>query len=56
MEIVFKINNKEKARYLLKNELIGDRELTKKRIAIENNCNINDINIYKQKKILFAVT
>ena len=55
MDIVFKINDIEKVRYDYENEFPGEREDTRAAIAYENNCKIEDVIIYKQKRASFDI-
>lgn len=55
-DIIFTLNGVEKLRYDYENEADGERQATCELIAFENNCNIEDIKIYKQKRITFNIT
>ena len=55
MDIVFKINDIEKVRYDYENEFAGERQGTRELVAYENNCNIEDVKVFKQKRVLFDI-
>ena len=54
-DIIFVLNGIEKVRYDLENEFKGERQATRELVAYENNVNIEDIKLFKQKRNKFNV-
>ena len=54
-KIVFKLNGKFLMAYTAIDEAYGEREITREQLAIENNCNIEDIEVTKEVESLESV-
>ena len=54
-KIVFKLNGKFLMSYTAIDEGYGEREITREQLALENNCNIEDIEVTKEVESLESV-